>query len=109
MSVEIFRRSIFKTTTFKHIFVPFLMPLLLFFIFYDYNLNSVAWCYLLLVVLIFFIAFIFQLFYIVLEDNFFVIKNGICPFLYEKHFYKNVEKVNIKRPDRKSTRLNSSH
>lgn len=68
-------------------FMPFLIPLLLFFIFYDYNLNSVAWCYLLLVVLIFLIALIFQLFYIVLEDNFFVIKNGICPFLYEKHFY----------------------
>lgn len=33
-----------------------------------------------------------------MEDNFFVIKNGICPFLHEKHFYKNVEKVNIKRP-----------
>ena len=68
MNTEIFRRSILKTTTFKHIFIPFL------------------------------IALIFQLFYIVLEDNFFVIKNGICPFLYEKHFYKNVEKVNIKRP-----------
>lgn len=98
MNTEIFRRSVLKTTTFKHIFIPFLMPLLLFFIFYDYNFNSVVWCYLLLVVLIFLIALIFQLFYIVLEDNFFVIKNGICPFLHEKHFYKNVEKVNIKRP-----------
>lgn len=67
-------------------FMPFLIPLLLFFIFYDYNLNSVAWCYLLLVVLIFLIALIFQLFYIVLEDNFFVIKNGICPFLLPKTY-----------------------
>ena len=46
-------------------FIPFFMPLLLFFIFCDYNLNSVVWCYLLLVVLIFLIALIFQLFYIV--------------------------------------------
>lgn len=52
--MKAFRRSFGKTTTFKHMFMPFLIPLLLFFIFYDYNLNSVAWCYLLLVVLIFF-------------------------------------------------------
>ena len=63
--MKAFRRSFGKTTTFKHMFMPFLIPLLLFFIFYDYNLNSVAWCYLLLVVLIFLIALIFQLFYIV--------------------------------------------
>ena len=45
--MKAFRRSFGKTTTFKHMFMPFLIPLLLFFIFYDYNLNSVAWCYLL--------------------------------------------------------------
>ena len=67
--MKTFRRSFGKTTTFKHMFMPFLIPLLLFFIFYDYNLNSVAWCYLLLVVLIFLIALIFQLFYILLPHS----------------------------------------
>ena len=84
--MKIFYRPFWKTTAFKHMFIPFIMPLLLFFIFCDYNLNSVVWCYLLLVVLIFLIALIFQLFYIVLEDNFFVIKNGICPFLLPKTY-----------------------
>lgn len=63
--MKIFYRPFWKTTAFKHMFIPFFMPLLLFFIFCDYNLNSVVWCYLLLVVLIFLIALIFQLFYIV--------------------------------------------
>ena len=85
--MKAFRRSFGKTTTFKHMFMPFLIPLLLFFIFYDYNLNSVAWCYLLLVVLIFLIALIFQLFYILLPHS---SVSQELPSLINKEFFINL-------------------
>lgn len=98
--MKTFRRSFWKTCTFKFGLLPGYVFLLLLggYYLHDVQVPVVVWIYLIAICIVGFVGIIIRCFDLILMDGRLIIKNRFCPFWCNKFYYSDIEKIYIEQP-----------
>ncbi|WP_303181907.1 hypothetical protein [uncultured Butyricimonas sp.] len=98
--MKTFRRSFWKTSTFKFGLLPGYVFLLLLggYLLYDVEMSLVECIYIIVICIVGFVGIIMRCFYLILTDDKLLIKNVFFPFWYKEFYYCDIKKVHIEQP-----------
>lgn len=100
MKMKTFRRSFWKTCTFKFGLLPGYIFLLILggYLLYDVEMSLMVWIYIIVICIVGFVGIVMRCFYLVITDCKLLIKNAFFPFWYKESYYYNIKKVHIEQP-----------
>lgn len=97
--MKIYRRSIWKTCTFKFGLLPGYIFLLLLggYYLHDVKIPMDVLIYLIVICIAGFVGIVIRCFYLILANDQLIVKNRLCPFWYEGFYYADIKKIYIEQ------------
>ena len=97
--MKVYRRSFWKTCTFKYGLLPSYRFLLLLggYLLYDVEMSLVVWLYFVTIYIVGGVGIVIRCFYLILADDKLVVKNRFFPFWREGFYYCSIKKVYIEQ------------